>query len=123
MAEMSAEILELIRMESNSETKAILLILFKISQLLENNTIITERVVSDLDQHRKDFNDFKTSLKVSKGQSEVWKKVFSWILAFLQAILIASLSILYSAHTDSEHRLSNLEAKISDMHARLQEKK
>lgn len=96
----SDEILEMIKESNDIQTKAVLLILFRLSETLKTNTTAIEHLVSSLDEHREEFAShlqiYDAEKNTKKGALLFAQNVFLPFISIVQAFMIWFLVNIYT---------------------------
>ena len=109
-----ADIRELILKTDAPKDKAMLLILLKISESLESNTVLTQDVSDKLDQHIKRYDVHETEDKVRVGSIKTGWRILSGVVVVLQGLTMMAVK----NHVDEDKQLVASVASIKQDIAR-----
>lgn len=111
------EIEELIKQTNNVETKAILLILYKIADSLQQNTQLTQQVAQDLKDQDTLIKDLATDYRAKTSAFNGGGKVIKYVFGLLQVILIGIISYFVPDYIELKESYIALETKVEQIHS------
>lgn len=90
------DILELIEETADRKDRAILLILYRISTSLEENTSTTRTLEKSFRAHKEEFNAHVETITARRSEDKGVMRVLPWVMRTAQALIIGAFLYIYN---------------------------
>lgn len=102
---------DLIQKTDDPQTRAVLLILYKIADTLQQNSQVTNQILTDLKSQDTAINNLAKDILVKTSSANGSSKILKWILPLSQSILLGACAYFYVDY--SELKSSVVEIKTT----------
>ena len=109
----SEEILNLIKNTESAQTKAILLILFKVSEALKEHADTNATLIEAFQEHQKAFAAHREEYAAEVNKKKGFHKFMLPALAFLQTLVITTLGYFGTYFMEYVDKVNTLERQVA----------
>lgn len=112
LVEMDDQIEELLKQTNDAETRAVLLILYKIADTLQKNTEVTKKIVDDMALQQDAIQQLDTQIQAQVNTKNGMSRVFAWIIPVTQLVILSTWGYFYTDYVELKTSVTTIETKL-----------
>lgn len=113
------QISDLIQQTGDAETRAVLLILYKIADSLQKNSSVTEKIVQDLQKQDDTIAKLSDTILAQNSTRKGANGVLKWVLLLSQSVLLSIVGYLYIDYSHLKDTVTKIETTLNIIQKKL----